>query len=88
MARNPISVHVSHETYKQLERYASAHGMKKSALVEQALQHYLLALRELPADIIVAPRLELSESSFERVAQLAVKPRKPTTDMRVIMSGK
>ena len=88
MADTQISAHISQETREQVERYAGAHGMKKGALVEQALLHHLQALRELPADIIIAPRLELSERSFARVAQLAVKPRKPTTAMRALMAGK
>jgi hypothetical protein len=71
-----------------VERYAGAHGVKKGALVEQALLHHLQALRELPADIIIPPRLELSEDSFAKVAELAAKPRKPTKAMRALIGGK
>jgi hypothetical protein len=70
MADTRISARISEETREQVQSYASAHGMKKDALVEQALLHHLQALRELPADIIIPPRLELSEASFERVARL------------------
>ena len=76
MADKRISARISEETRKQLERYADAQGVKKDALVEQALLHHLQALRELPADIIIPPRLELSASSFKRVARLIAKPRK------------
>jgi len=88
VADTQISAHISEETKERLERYAGAHGVKKGALVEQALLHHLQALRELPADIIVPPRLELSQASFAKVAELAVKPRKPTKAMRALIGGK
>ena len=47
MADTQISAHISEETRDMVERYAGAHGMKKGALVEQALLHHLQALREL-----------------------------------------
>jgi hypothetical protein len=83
-----ISAHISEETKDQIERYADAHGMKKGALVEQALLHHLLALRELPSDVIIPPRLEISQGAFTEVAGLVAKPRKPTRAMRSLMAGK
>lgn len=88
MADTQISAHISEETKELVERYSDAHGVKKGALVEQALLHHLQALRELPADIIIPPRLELSESSFTQVAELTAKPRKPTKALRGVMAGK
>ena len=76
MVAKRISARISKETRELVERHAGAHGVKKSALVEQALLHHLLALRELPADAIIPHRLELSETSFEHVARLIAKPRK------------
>jgi hypothetical protein len=75
MAATRISACISKETRELLERYAGAHGVKKGALVEQALLHHLQALRELPADVIIPPRLELSVASFEQAARLTAKPR-------------
>ncbi|HSK01342.1 MAG TPA: hypothetical protein VK932_08880 [Kofleriaceae bacterium] len=57
MAKSKLSVGISKATKKQLDRYAKAHGLKKSHLVEQALLHHLQALRELPADIEIPPHL-------------------------------
>ena len=88
MADTQISAHISEETKELVERYADAHGMKKGALVEQALLHHLQALRELPADIIIPPRLVLTAESSEQVARLIAKPRKPTKAMRALMAGK
>jgi hypothetical protein len=57
MAKSKLSVGISKATKKQLDRYAKAHGLKKGHLVEQALLHHLQASRELPADIVIPPRL-------------------------------
>jgi hypothetical protein len=59
MADTQISAHISQETKEKVERYAAAHGVKKGALVEQALLHHLQALHELPADLVIPPRLVL-----------------------------
>lgn len=87
MTDSQISAHISAQTKEQLERYADAHGVKKGALVEQALLHHLQALRELPADVIIPPRLVLTRESFAQVAGLIKEPRKPTKAMRALMSG-
>jgi hypothetical protein len=88
MTDTQISAHISQETKEQVERYADAHGMKKGALVEQALLHHLRALRELPADVIIPPRLALSEASFARAVELISRSRRPTKAMRELMAGK
>ena len=44
--------------------------------------------QELPADLIVPPRLVVSRESFERVAGLLEQPREPTQAMRDLMAGK
>ena len=87
MVSTQISAFISDETKEQMERYTSAHGLKKGALVEQALLHHLQALRELPNDVIIPPRLELTESSFAKVAELIEKPREPTKAIRDLMGG-
>jgi hypothetical protein len=88
MTDTQISAHISEETKAQVERYAGAHGIKKGALIEQALLHHMRALRELPADIIIPPRLELSAASFAAVAKLTKTPRRPTKALRRLMAGK
>lgn len=86
MADVQVSAHVSREVQEAMDRYANAHGVKKGALIEQALLHHLQALRELPADVIVPPQLVLTEASFAEAAKLATNPRKPTKAMRELMA--
>jgi hypothetical protein len=88
MAETQISAYISEATKEQLERYAEAHGVKKGFLLEEALLHHLQALRELPADIVIPPRLTVTAESFEVVVGLVEEPRAPTQALRDLMAGK
>ena len=88
MSGTRISAFISEATRELLERYAEAHGVKKGHLLEQALLHHLQALRELPADIVIPPRLVVSQRSFAKVSALVKRPRKPTKALRDLLAGK
>lgn len=88
MVETQISTYISESTKEHLERYAEAYGVKKGYLVEQALLHHLQALRELPADIVIPPRITVTPKAFEEVASLIKKPRKPTKVLRDLLAGK
>jgi hypothetical protein len=87
MADTQISAYISDTTRDEVERYVEAHGVKKGSLVEQALLHHLQALRELPQDIVIPPRIRVSRRSFDQVAELIRRPRKPTAALADLMSG-
>jgi hypothetical protein len=59
-----ISAVVSRTTSELLERHVHATGVKKGHLVEQALRHHLQALQELPADVVVHPKLVVTRKSI------------------------
>ena len=88
MAESQISAFISDETKELVERYVAEHGVKKGALVEQALLYYLRGLRELPADIIVPPRIKVTPEVFAKVSEMIRKPAKPTKALRKLMAGK
>lgn len=88
MAETQISAYISESTKEDVERYAEAHGVKKGHLVEQALLHHLQALRELPADIVIPPRITVAPTSFEAMIGLIKKPRNPTKALRALLAGK
>lgn len=88
LAEAPLPAYISEATKQQLERYAEAHGVKKGHVLEEALLHHLQALRELPADIVIPPRLVLTSESFQKVSNLVKKPRKPSKALRNMMAGK
>ena len=79
-----ISALVSRTTRELLERYVRATGVKKGHLVEQALRHHLQALQELPADIVVHPKLIVTRKSGEAILKQIAKG-KPTPALRGLM---
>ena len=85
MSRSQISAFVSDETRARLERYVAAHGMKKAAVVERALLHHLQALEELPADIVLPPRLLLEPDGFRRLVERVEEAGEPTAAMKVLL---
>jgi hypothetical protein len=62
-----ISALVSRTTRELLERHVRATGVKKGYLVEQALRHHLRALQELPADVVVHPKLVVTKKSGKTI---------------------
>ena len=82
-----ISALVSPTTRVLLEQQVRATGMKKGRLVEQALLHHLQALHELPADVIVRPRLVVNRRSGERIVKRIMAPPRPTKRLRALLKG-
>lgn len=87
MRATQMSAFISDTTRDEVERYVEAHGVKKAHLIEEALLHHLQALRELPADVIIPPRIVLTPRSFARVIELIESPPEPTPDMMKLMRG-
>ena len=79
-----ISALVSQTTIALLERHVRATGVKKGYLVEQALRHHLQALQELPADVIVHPRLVVTRKSGAAILK-QIKKGKPTPALRALL---
>ncbi|SKA93959.1 hypothetical protein SAMN02745130_03606 [Thiothrix eikelboomii] len=83
-----ISAYISEETKGQMESYVKRKGVTKAFLIENALQHFLQALRELPEDLIVPARLVVSEASLERIAERLNQDEDPTPALRALMANK
>ncbi|MFZ1888966.1 MAG: hypothetical protein WAU33_13100 [Candidatus Binataceae bacterium] len=82
-----ISAKISAGTGLLLERYSRAHGVKKQFLIENAVLHHIQALEELPAGVIIPPRLVVSVASGRKLAALLSKRRKPTRKLVELMRG-
>lgn len=82
-----ISAIVSEETRALLDEATAARGLKKGHVIEEALLHYLHALRELPSDVIIPSRVVLTEVSRREVVDRVLHPREPTDAMKALMSG-
>jgi hypothetical protein len=79
-----ISAVVSRTTSDLLERHVRATGVKKGHLVEQALRHHLRALQELPADVVVHPKLVVTRKSGEAILK-HIRRGKPTAALRDLL---
>jgi len=81
-----ISAIISRSTKEMVERYTEARGVKKGHLIEEALLHHLQALRELPADIIIPPRIIVDEQTAKTLQERVENPRNPTKAMEELFS--
>jgi len=79
-----ISAFVSTETKARLEAFVREHGVKRSYLIERALQHHLAALEELPADVVIPPAVVLSPASGAKVAEALESPPPPSHAMKAL----
>ena len=81
-----ISAIVSRTTSELLDRHVRATGVKKGHLVEQALRHHLQALQELPADVVVHPRIVVTRRSGEAILR-QMERGKSTSALRRLLRG-
>ncbi len=79
-----ISALGSRTTKKPLDRHVRATGVKKGHLVEQALRHHLQALQELPADLVIHPKLVVTRKSGNAILK-QIKHGPPSVALRKLM---
>ena len=77
-----VSAYISEETKAQVDAYVRSHGVKKAYLIEEALQHHLQALREIPEDLIIPSRLVLTNKAMSQVAEQFAAENQPTEALR------
>jgi hypothetical protein len=82
-----ISAMISRHTKELVEQYSRATGVKKAHVIEVALLHHLRALQELPADVVIPPRLVVTKESGKDIATALERPARPTRAMKELMSG-
>ena len=73
-----VSAYISEETKAEVEAYVKRHGVKKAFLIEEALQHHLQALREIPEDLIIPSRLVLTSAAMTEIAERITQKEQPT----------
>jgi hypothetical protein len=82
-----ISAFISAATKELLQKHTRATGLKKGHVVEMALLHHLQALQEIPADVIIPPRVVVSAKEGRKLLRRLQKPGRPTRSMRELMRG-
>ncbi len=53
-------------------------------MIEQALQHQLQALREIPEDLIIPSRLVLTGETFAEIAERITEKDQPTGALKAL----
>jgi len=79
-----VSAYISAETKAEVETYVKRHGVKKAYLIEEALQHHLQALREIPEDLVIPSRLILSDSAMLEIAERINQKIQPTAALKTL----
>jgi hypothetical protein len=79
-----ISAFISAETKTRLEAYVREHGVKRSYLIEQALQHHLAAMDAIPSDVLIPPVVVISKVSAAKLADRLRNPPPPTDAMKAL----
>ena len=79
-----VSAYISEETKAEVEAYVKRHGVKKAYLIEEALQHHLQALREIPEDLIIPSRLVLTGEAMAEISERIVQKDQPTEALKTL----
>lgn len=79
-----VSAYISEETKVAVEAYVKRHGVKKGYLIEEALQHHLQALREIPADLVIPSRLVLTGEAMAETAERIAQEDRPTEALKAL----
>ena len=79
-----VSAYISEETKAEVEAYVKRRGVNKAYLIEEALQHHLQALREIPEDLIIPSRLVLTEEAMAEIAERVTQEDKPTEALKTL----
>jgi len=81
-----VSAYISEETKAEVEAYVKRRGVKKAFLIEEALQHHLQALREIPEDLIIPSRLVLTGEAMAEIAERIAQEDQPTDALKALFS--
>jgi predicted DNA-binding protein len=80
-----VSAYISEETKAEVEAYVKRRGVKKAYLIEEALQHHLQALREIPEDLIIPSRLVLTAEAIAQIAERITQGEPPTEALKALL---
>ena len=82
-----VSAYISAETKAEIEAYVKRRGVKKAYLIEEALQHHLQALREIPEDLIIPSRLVLTQDAMAEIGDRIRQEDQPTEALKTLFRG-
>ena len=65
-----ISAYIQDDIKEKIEKYSSSHGLKKAFIIENAIEHYLQALHEIPNNILLPSSLTVIQKTYDKIEQL------------------
>jgi hypothetical protein len=82
-----ISAYISDETKRRLDWFCRETGITKARVIEDALNHHLVAMDELPPDAMIPTRIVLSRDEGLRFIEALESDEPPTDELRRLMRG-
>ncbi|BAF72493.1 hypothetical protein [Sulfurovum sp. NBC37-1] len=64
-----ISAYIEDDIKQKMEKYSSAHGLKKGYIIQNALDYYLNALQAIPSSVIVPSHISVNEETMKTLLQ-------------------
>jgi len=80
-----ISAQISEATRKRLDQVARETGLKKSRLIEDAIEAHLDTLDEMPAEYFIPQRIVVDAETWEWIVADIENPGEPTQALRDLM---
>ena len=84
MMATQISAYIKDDIKEKMEKYSATHGLKKGFLIESAIEYYLQAMYEIPANEIVPNSIVVDSENFEKLEKLNSK--KPNSKLKKLLS--
>lgn len=76
-----ISAFIAEETKAAFDEYVAATGLKKNRVIEEALQRHLLAVNEIPADMIIETHLTTTPEGWAMIWDMIENDDEPEPAM-------
>lgn len=80
-----VSAQISEATRRRLDQYARETGIKKSHIIEDAIEQHLDVLDEIPSQYVIPKHIVLTNESFDRVVEMINNPREPSPALVELM---
>lgn len=80
-----ISAYIEDDIKHKMEQYTSAHGLKKGYLIQNALDYYLNALHEIPANFIVPSHMSVDKETFDSL--ISKEDKAPNAKLQALLNA-
>ena len=79
-----ISAYIQDATKEKMEKYSASHGLKKAFIIENAIEHYLQALYEMPKNVLVPGHFTVDLETYSKIK--TINQNEPTLKLKELFS--